>query len=102
IWDAAHGKKAVTEWQNLGIETYNAPDGAARRVTRVLFTPLTGRTHQLRLASADKHGFGIPIIGDSLYGTRADGERLMLQAKTLEFTHPITGRRMMFGLTDEF
>ena len=102
IWDAAHGKKALTEWQNLGTEAYTAPDGSARCVTRVLFIPLTGRTHQLRLASADKHGFGIPIIGDSLYGTRAVGERLMLQAKTLEFTHPITGQRMMFELADEF
>lgn len=102
IWDAEHGKKALTEWQNLGTEAYIAPDGSARRVTRVLFTPLTGRTHQLRLVSADKHGFGIPIIGDSLYGTRADGERLMLHAKTLEFTHPITGQRMRFELVDEF
>lgn len=102
IWDAAHGKKALTDWQNLGSETYAAPDGARRRVTRLLFTPLTGRTHQLRLASADKHGLGIPIIGDSLYGTRAEGERLLLHARTLEFQHPLTGRQMRFEAGEEF
>ncbi|MFC2330766.1 MAG: RluA family pseudouridine synthase [Treponema sp.] len=102
IWDEINGKKAVTEWQNLGEEMYVSPEGTSRCVTRLLFTPLTGRTHQLRLASADKHGFGIPIIGDSLYGTRTAGERLMLHAKTLEFAHPMTERKMTFETTDEF
>ena len=94
IWDEENGKKAVTEWEILGVERYNAPDGTTRNVTRVLFRPKTGRTHQLRLASADPHGFGFPIIGDTLYGKCADGERLMLHAQKITFPHPATGEIM--------
>ena len=102
IWDAEHGKKAVTEWQVLNVERYHAPDGSIRNATRVLFTPHTGRTHQLRLASADAHGFGVPIIGDTLYGHCAPGERLMLHAQYLSFTHPADGRRMEFTCQSPF
>ncbi len=94
IWDEENGKKAVTEWEILGVERYNAPDGTTRNVTRVLFRPKTGRTHQLRLASADEHGFGCPIVGDTLYGKCADDERLMLHAQKITFPHPATGEIM--------
>lgn len=94
IWDEENGKKAVTEWEILGVERYNAPDGTTRNVTRVLFRPKTGRTHQLRLASADEHGFGCPIVGDTLYGKCEDGERLMLHARKITFPHPATGEIM--------
>ena len=96
IWDSVYGKKAVTEWKIECVQDYHAPDGSRRPATRVLFRPHTGRTHQLRLASADPHGFGVPIIGDTLYGSCAEGERLMLHASRLCFTHPMTGRRMEF------
>ena len=102
IWDAENGKLAVTEWQILGVERYHAPDGTTRNVTRVLFMPHTGRTHQLRLASSDSHGFGCPIIGDTLYGHCDEGERLMLHAKKISFTHPLTGERMIFECEPEF
>lgn len=102
IWDAENGKLAVTEWQILGVERYHAPDGTTRNVTRVLFMPHTGRTHQLRLASSDSHGFGCPIIGDTLYGHCDEGERLMLHAKKISFTHPLTGERMIFECESEF
>lgn len=96
IWDSLHGKKAVTEWNIENVEYYTAPNTSRRPVTRVCFVPHTGRTHQLRLAAADKHGFGIPIIGDTLYGHCAEGERLMLHANYLRFTHPRTGKKMEF------
>lgn len=96
IWDEQYGKKAVTEWHVRGVERFASKDGTARHVTRIQFVPHTGRTHQLRLASADSHGFGIPIIGDSLYGTVHEGERLYLHATTLSFTHPVTQERMHF------
>ena len=102
IWDAENGKLAVTEWQILGVERYHAPDGTTRNVTRVLFMPHTGRTHQLRLASCDSHGFGCPIIGDTLYGHCDEGERLMLHAKKISFTHPLTGKQMIFECEPEF
>ena len=102
IWDAENGKSAVTEWEILGVERYHAPDGTTRNATRVKFMPHTGRTHQLRLASADNHGFGTPIIGDTLYGKCDEGERLMLHAQKIEFTHPTTKERMTIECAPEF
>lgn len=102
IWDDVYGKKAVTEWQILDVEKYHSPDGQLKNVTRVLFMPHTGRTHQLRLASADSHGFSTPIIGDSLYGKCLEGERLMLHAKKISFLHPRTGQRMEFTCDEDF
>lgn len=102
IWDEINGKSAITEWQVLGVERYRAPDGTVRNATRVLFRPHTGRTHQLRLASADSHGFGVPIIGDTLYGKCEKGERLMLHAQKIQFTHPVTGQKMEFVCESEF
>lgn len=63
--------------------------------SRVLFTPQTGRTHQLRLHSLE---IGHPILGCDLYGseqTKAMSNRLLLHALTLEFDHPISGERVM-------
>ena len=52
--------------------------------------PITGRTHQIRIHLA---GLGTPISGDTLYnGDKA--ERLFLHAKSLELTHPITGKKI--------
>ncbi|MCR5762438.1 MAG: RluA family pseudouridine synthase [Treponema sp.] len=102
IWDETYGKKAITQWKCLNVEDYTAPDGKRRAATRVLFIPHTGRTHQLRLASADSHGFGIPIIGDTLYGTCEPGERLMLHATHIEFEHPATGQKMTFDCPAPF
>ena len=95
IWDPVYGKKAITEWKILGVENYVSPDGMRRPVTRVLFMPHTGRTHQLRLVSSDSHGFGCPIIGDTLYGKCQEGERLLLHAKKITFAHPSTGQTMV-------
>ena len=96
IWDDVYGKKAVTQWEVIDVEQYTDPDGKSKNVTRVKFIPHTGRTHQLRLASADTHGFGTPIIGDTLYGKPVGDERLMLHASYLSFVHPITGIPMSF------
>lgn len=102
IWDEVYGKNAVTEWNWLGEEFYLAPDGTRRLCTRILFIPRTGRTHQLRLAAADIHGFGVPIIGDTLYGHCEKGERLMLHAQYLKFVHPATGKLMEFSCPAPF
>ncbi|CAH0991780.1 Dual-specificity RNA pseudouridine synthase RluA [Sinobacterium norvegicum] len=61
---------------------------------RVLFTPLTGRTHQLRIHS--QH-IGHPILGCDLYGDEqslAMADRLMLHATTIDFNHPVSGKRI--------
>lgn len=45
-------------------------------------TPLTGRTHQLRVHCAH---LGCPILGDAVYGDAASAARLMLHAQRLCF-----------------
>lgn len=56
--------------------------------TRVYFYPITGRSHQLRVHAAHHLGLYMPIVGDELYGARA--ERLHLHAEYIEFNHPVT------------
>jgi tRNA pseudouridine32 synthase/23S rRNA pseudouridine746 synthase len=84
--DFEDGKQAVTDWELLEEMT----DGSAL----VRFTPLTGRTHQLRVHAAHPLGLGRPIAGDRLYG--GGSGRLCLHAATLSFTHPRTGERLSF------
>ena len=98
IYDEEYGKLGITEWKKEGTVLYTAPDGSKRRTTKIIFTPKTGRTHQLRLAASDPHGFGIPIVGDTLYGHCDPGERLMLHAFELEFKHPVSGKTMKFNI----
>lgn len=102
IWDEVYGKSSITEWKILNVEKYSFNEEKKRDVTRVEFTPHTGRTHQLRVASADNHGFGIPIIGDYLYGKREEGQRLYLHATDLSFFHPITNEKMIFHCEADF
>lgn len=78
---AEHGKPAITDFQVL-----ERMDG---KRTRIAFYPHTGRTHQLRIHAAHPLGLHCPIVGDELYGEKA--ERLYLHAEYLEFTHPVTG-----------
>ena len=68
--------------------------------TRIAFFPLTGRTHQLRVHAAHPLGLNCPIVGDELYGRKA--ERLYLHAEYLEFIHPVSGQRMVIEKKDEF
>lgn len=102
IYDEEFGKLGITDWENLGLVTYRAPDGSSKKATRILFMPQTGRTHQLRLHSSDPHGFHLPIIGDTLYGSCLPGQRLMLHATEITFTHPLTRSPMHFECPPEF
>lgn len=79
--NAEWGKPAVTRYRVL-----ERRDGR----TRIAFFPLTGRTHQLRMHAAHPSGLNAPILGDELYGRKA--ERLYLHAQSLEFVHPISGK----------
>ena len=83
----ARGKTAQSHYRVL--EYLEAPDA-----TRVVFTPLTGRTHQLRIHSRE---LGHPILGCDLYANDvafAMAPRLMLHAQGLEFDHPVSGERI--------
>ncbi len=70
----------------------------------------TGRTHQIRVHMAS---IGHPIIGDPVYGSGKDKfearnkdilQGQCLHARTLAFTHPVSGEYMRFdaGLPDYF
>ncbi|MEY3585431.1 MAG: hypothetical protein RLZZ243_495 [Bacteroidota bacterium] len=78
-----HGKHALTRYEVLE---------RTKGYTRVYFYPHTGRTHQLRVHAAHASGLNAPIIGDDLYGQKAD--RLYLHAEYFSFWHPITKERV--------
>lgn len=84
--DHEYGRSAKTIWRIIK---------ASDRETRVHLTPLTGRSHQLRVHMAE---IGHPILGDPFYAstTAADYPRLMLHAKTLRIKHPESGIHLTF------
>lgn len=84
---ADYGKAAISEYRV--VERLDNPPR-----TRVIFTPLTGRTHQLRIHSRE---FGHSILGCDLYAPDDAfnmAARLMLHATTLSFDHPVSGERI--------
>lgn len=85
------GKTAITRYQVM-----DRKNGQ----TRIAFFPLTGRTHQLRVHAAHPLGLNCPIVGDELYGRKA--ERLYLHAEYLEFIQPVSGQRMVIEKKAEF
>ena len=90
IYDEVHGKVGITDWKVLSYHRCSQETSTDKVLTRVRFVPRTGRTHQLRLHAMHEKGIGVPIQGDRLYGLRLSGERLMLHACLLRFTHPKT------------
>ena len=81
------GRPAQTDWQVIG----RAPGE-----TRVRLSPLTGRSHQLRVHML---ALGHPILGDPIYATgeARDFPRLMLHAETLGLHHPGSGDWVEFS-----
>jgi 23S rRNA pseudouridine955/2504/2580 synthase len=82
--------RAITDYRTL--------DHAARKLAWLEMSPLTGRTHQLRVSC----GFiGAPILGDTPYGQEVEGrntalvdglgEQLHLHARQIAFPHPDGG-----------
>lgn len=86
-----YGKPAKTEWEVIQRKNNQ---------TRVHFYPVTGRTHQLRVHSAHTNGLNAPIVGDDIYGNRAN--RLHLHADFIAFNHPLTRELMQFQIDAEF
>lgn len=95
IIDNVNGKEAITEYKRLGVEILEG-----EKTSRVEFYPLTGRTHQLRVAA--KYGICAPIISDRLYGKEISGQRLALHAKSITFYHPVTGEEITVSAATPF
>ncbi len=107
VIDFVHGRASVTRWKVLERIDAAGADAANTKTrrdagappfahTRLELTPITGRSHQLRV-----HLLAIahPILGDDLYAppaARAAAPRLCLHAASLAFTHPTTGGRVRF------
>ncbi len=93
VVDHGAGKPAVTHYRvrDRGVAS-----------TRLILTPTTGRTHQLRVHCASPEGLGAPILGDPLYGDASSAPRLMLHAARLELVHPVSGQAMVFESASGF
>lgn len=79
------GKEAITHFKVL--KRYNSYTFLEVRIE-------TGRTHQIRVHLST---IGYPIVGDGVYSNgknefNVDGQ--MLHAESIEFAHPITGKKM--------
>lgn len=91
------GRSAETRWETLT---------AFAHFSHLRMHPKTGRTHQLRVHSAEA---GYPIVGDGLYGRGSTSARIrglsaelalyaaelpetLLHARSLTFSHPTSGR----------
>lgn len=89
--DFENGKPSLTHWKVLE---------RRKKSTRLELTPVTGRSHQLRVHLLS---IGHPILGDAFYAQdEAFGDafsatnRLHLHAETLSFFHPAGGSRVEF------
>ncbi len=87
------GKHAETHFKRL--QKFN-------NLTLVEASPITGRTHQIRVHAA---WMGYPIVADERYGAESVNKdlkkkgykRLFLHAKQLQFNHPVTNEVMTFN-----
>lgn len=80
------GKPSVTRYETSSVSGHSA---------RLVLTPLTGRSHQLRVHLAET---GHPILGDEFYAhpeAHAARDRLALHAASLRFLHPATGAQVL-------
>ncbi|MGB1293575.1 MAG: pseudouridine synthase, partial [Pseudoalteromonas sp.] len=88
-----NGKPSLTHFNVLEYEEF---------ATRVELTPITGRSHQLRVHMLS---LGHPILGDRLYAhpdALAAAPRLQLHAQMLQLAHPITEQLMTFEAQPDF
>ncbi len=86
-----HGKSAQTQYKVIS---------QTNEQTRIAFTPITGRTHQLRMHSAHSKGLNTPILGDDLYGK--SNTRLYLHAEYIKFKHPTKKIELDFTSAPDF
>lgn len=91
--DFKQGKHAETHWKVLQQDQDRF---------LVELTPITGRSHQLRL---HMKSLGHPILGDNLYADPIalnQSKRLLLHATSLSFKHPTSGEQLTFNVPASF
>lgn len=91
--DHENGKQSLTHYQVLSYGELSSGDSS----TLVELTPVTGRSHQLRVHML---ALGHPILGDRLYAHEkalTTSPRLQLHAKNLSLAHPSSGELIAFS-----
>ena len=95
-WENRPRQKICFERGKRAVTFYDVLQRYPNNTTRIKLTPITGRSHQLRLHML---ALGHPILGDKFYAhpqAKALSPRLCLHAESLLIQHPITGETMEF------
>ena len=95
-WENRPRQKICFERGKRAVTFYDVLQRYPNNTTRVKLTPITGRSHQLRLHML---ALGHPILGDKFYAhpqAKALSPRLCLHAESLQIQHPISGETMEF------
>ena len=95
-WENRPRQKICFERGKRAVTFYDVLQRYPNNTTRVKLTPITGRSHQLRLHML---ALGHPILGDKFYAhpqAKALSPRLCLHAESLQIQHPIIGETMEF------
>lgn len=95
-WENRPRQKICFERGKRAVTFYDVLQRYPNNTTRVKLTPITGRSHQLRLHML---ALGHPILGDKFYAhpqAKALSPRLCLHAESLQIQHPITEETMEF------
>ena len=85
-------KKKNSKTYHEALTEYNNYMKINNNLNFIIFKPITGRNHQIRIHSKE---LGIPILGDKRYGNVEDSEKLHLHSRSVEFYHP-NGNKMFF------
>jgi tRNA pseudouridine32 synthase / 23S rRNA pseudouridine746 synthase len=102
--------------ENSAFSVYSTPDPTLGKLSHTEYTVLkevrgfsvleihllTGRKHQIRVHLSEK---GHPVVGDRKYGKGNDAQgTLALHARSISFTHPVSGKRLTFetGIPEYF
>lgn len=72
--------------------------GTAEGLSKVVVWLHTGRTHQIRVQFSSR---GLPLVGERKYSERNDPCEIALWSHKIEFTHPMTGEKMVFSREPE-
>jgi tRNA pseudouridine32 synthase/23S rRNA pseudouridine746 synthase len=95
--DHENGKQSLTHYRVINRNQNHSDYGNEQTSTLVELTPVTGRSHQLRVHML---ALGHPILGDRLYASKealAMKNRLQLHALNLSLFHPSTEQAMTFN-----
>jgi tRNA pseudouridine32 synthase/23S rRNA pseudouridine746 synthase len=98
--DHDNGKPSLTHYKVLSYnddQVINNGSDNSIKSTLVELTPVTGRSHQLRVHML---ALGHPILGDRLYAHQQAlmaSSRLQLHAQHLSLAHPVTGELLNFN-----